>query len=63
MREANPDDGRGIRVALSDSGRDLIEMALPDHLETERAIIAPLSVEEQKFLALILQKVAFAPSS
>ena len=39
-------DGRGILVALTDSRHDLIEMALPEHQETELAIIVTLSVEE-----------------
>ena len=62
-REANPNDGRGTLVALTDSGRELIEAALPDHLETEHAIIAALSVEEQANLAVLLQRIHKAASS
>ncbi|WP_104134172.1 MULTISPECIES: hypothetical protein [unclassified Cryobacterium] len=56
-------DGRGVLVALTDSRHDLIEMALPEHQETELAIIVTLSVEEQKFLALNLQRITIAASS
>ena len=57
-REANPGDGRGTLVALTDAGRELIETTLPDHLETEHAITATLSVEEQTNLAMLLQRIA-----
>ncbi|WP_130176548.1 MarR family winged helix-turn-helix transcriptional regulator [Cryobacterium sp. SO1] len=56
-RESNPDDGRGTLVALTDNGRQLIETALPPHLETERAITSALNAEEQKLLAGLLQRI------
>ncbi|TFD59780.1 MarR family transcriptional regulator [Cryobacterium suzukii] len=62
VRRANPDDGRGTLVALTDAGKDLIETALPDHLETERAISAALSSEEQAVLAELLQRLSAAAS-
>lgn len=62
-REANPNDGRGTIVALTDTGKELIEKALPDHLETERAILSPLSREEQSVLALLLGRIENAASS
>jgi DNA-binding MarR family transcriptional regulator len=61
-RQANPNDGRGTLVALTDAGRDLIETALPDHIETERAITATLSLEEQAVLADLLQRLSTAAS-
>ncbi len=61
-RQANPNDGRGTLVALTDAGRDLIESALPDHIETERAITATLSLEEQAVLADLLQRLSTAAS-
>ncbi|TFD24000.1 MULTISPECIES: MarR family winged helix-turn-helix transcriptional regulator [Cryobacterium] len=60
VRQANPDDGRGTLVALTDVGKDLIETALPDHLETERAITAVLSLAEQTLLADLLQRLSTA---
>ena len=62
-REANPDDGRGTLVSLTDAGRSLIETALPDHLETERAITAVLSTDEQALLGVLLQRISTAASS
>ncbi|TFD71969.1 MarR family winged helix-turn-helix transcriptional regulator [Cryobacterium sp. Hb1] len=61
-RQANPGDGRGKLVALTDAGRDLIETALPNHLETELAITAALSDEEQTVLADLLQRLSTAAS-
>jgi len=62
-REANPHDGRGTLIALTDAGRELIETALPDHLETEHAITAALSIDEQILLAALLQRISTAASS
>lgn len=56
-RAANPNDGRGTLVALTGTGKELIEAALPDHLATERAIIAALSIEEQEHLMLLLDRI------
>lgn len=63
QRKSNPDDGRGTLVALSDAGKELVESALPDHLETERAIVATLSSAEKKQLALLLRRIAAAAGS
>lgn len=56
-RAANPNDGRGTLVALTGTGKELIEAALPDHLATERAITAALSIEEQERLMLLLDRI------
>lgn len=63
QREANPADGRGTLVALTDAGKELVESALPDHLETERAIVATLSSAEKEQLALLLRRIAVAAGS
>jgi len=62
-REANPDDGRGTLVALTAAGRELIETALPPHLEAEHAITATLSAEERTLLAALLQRINEAARS
>lgn len=62
-REANPNDGRGTLVALTDDGKELCGKALPDHLETERAILSPLSREEQTALAILLGRIGDAEGS
>ena len=59
-REANPDDGRGTLVALTDAGKQLIEAAIAPHVETERAITAILSGEEQALLVGLLQRISDA---
>lgn len=59
-RQANPQDGRGTLVALTAAGRELIETALPPHLETERAITAGLTAEEKTLLAELLQRITEA---
>ncbi len=56
-REANPADGRGTLVALTDAGKELIETALPDHLATERAILETLSINEQEQLIEFLSRI------
>lgn len=56
-REVNPDDGRGTLVALTGTGKQLIEQALPDHLATERAILSPLDDKERVVLAQLLGKL------
>ncbi len=62
-REANPNDGRGTLVVLTDTGKVMIETALPDHLETERSILSTLSHAEQSTLAMLLGRIGNAASS
>ncbi len=57
MREPNPDDGRGKFVRLTDAGRELLDAVLPDHLATEREILAPLTAAERDTLAGLLSKL------
>ncbi|MDQ1126611.1 DNA-binding MarR family transcriptional regulator [Microbacterium sp. SORGH_AS 505] len=58
IREPNPDDGRGKFVRLTDAGRALLDAVLPDHLTTEREILAPLTAAERRTLAGLLSKLA-----
>lgn len=60
VREANPDDGRGTLVALTNAGKELIERALPEHVATEHAILEPLTAEERAVLAQLLSKLGRA---
>jgi DNA-binding MarR family transcriptional regulator len=57
-READPDDRRGIRVGLTDDGRELVERALRAHVANERRLIAALSEREQKAVGRLLRKLA-----
>ena len=57
-RHPDPADGRGKIVRLTAHGRAVVERVLPDHLETERAVLAPLSDGEQAQLAELLSRLA-----
>ncbi|MDJ0338622.1 MarR family transcriptional regulator [Cryobacterium sp. PH31-O1] len=57
-REPHPDDGRGKFVRITNSGRELLDKVLPDHLATEETILAQLSTNERNMLAHLLTKLA-----
>jgi DNA-binding MarR family transcriptional regulator len=59
-RTANPDDGRGTVVTLTERGKAVIDAALPDHLATERAVTSALTAAEQAELARLLQRLGDA---
>ncbi len=56
-RRPNPGDGRGTLVALTPSGRALIDDAVAAHVKNQRAVLAPLSGAEQATLARLLAKL------
>ena len=56
-RSPHPEDRRGIRVALTAKGKELIERALEAHVMNEEAILAGLSAAERKQLAGLLRKL------
>jgi DNA-binding MarR family transcriptional regulator len=49
-------DGRAVVVTLTDAGRTALDGALPDHLETERGMLAGLSGDERAQLAGLLRR-------
>lgn len=49
-------DGRAVVVTLTDAGRTALDTALPDHLETERGLLAGLDRQEQEQLAGLLRR-------
>ena len=53
-------DGRAVVVSLTEAGRTALDAALPDHLETERGMLAGLSAEEQEQLAGLLRRFLVA---
>ncbi len=53
-------DGRAVVVALTEAGRTALDAALPDHLETERALLTGLSPREQEQLADLLRRFLVA---
>jgi DNA-binding MarR family transcriptional regulator len=56
-REPSTEDGRGKLVQLTDSGHDLVNRVLPDHLATEERILATLSPAERNTLAKLLTRL------
>jgi DNA-binding MarR family transcriptional regulator len=55
-RERSEADGRAVVVTLTDAGRAALDAALPDHLETERALLAGLSDDDRVQLADLLRR-------
>ncbi len=57
VRAPNEHDGRGVVVALTDAGRELIDRTLPDHLATENRLLGALSRQERTALADTLKQL------
>ena len=55
-RERSVDDGRAVVVTLTAAGRAALDAALPDHLETERRLLAGLTDAELTQLAGLLRR-------
>jgi len=56
-RRPNPADKRGMLVALTTAGLDLIEGAVTAHVANQHAIVSGLSVQEQNELSTMLAKL------
>jgi DNA-binding MarR family transcriptional regulator len=59
-RERSDSDGRAVVVTLTEAGRAALDAALPDHLDTERELLAGLSAGEQEQLAVLLRRFLVA---
>jgi DNA-binding MarR family transcriptional regulator len=59
-REDSGEDRRVTPIALTPSGRRLIEKILPDHLRRIAGLMADLSASERKSLVSLLKKVQTA---
>jgi DNA-binding MarR family transcriptional regulator len=59
-RERSDADGRAVVVTLTEAGRVALDGALPDHLETERALLEGLSEAERQQLAGLLRRFLVA---
>lgn len=57
VRTPSENDGRGVVVALTDEGCELIDRTLPDHLATENRLLSVLGKGEQAALADVLKQV------
>ena len=55
-RERSRDDGRAVVVSLTDAGRQALDAALPDHLDTERKLLDGLSDDDREQLAGLLRR-------
>jgi len=60
QRLPDPEDRRVVRVALTDSGRELYQTIERYMGQRFRQILSPLTAEEQGVLLLLLEKVAKA---
>lgn len=56
-REPDPNDRRGTRVVLTDTGRRLVDEAVTAHVENERQVLAVLTRAEQEQLNALLAKL------
>jgi len=56
-RAQDPADGRGLLVALTATGRALVDEVAEAHLEGARKLLGGLSAEEQATLAALLRKL------
>jgi DNA-binding MarR family transcriptional regulator len=56
-RERSEADGRAVVVTLTAAGRAALDAALPDHLETERRLLAALPSEDREQLADLLRRL------
>jgi DNA-binding MarR family transcriptional regulator len=58
-RQADPDDGRGTLISLTDSGRELFEACAPEHLANAEALLAGLTEFERDDLGRLLGKLLY----
>lgn len=56
-RQPDPGDRRGVLIALTPTGRDLVDNAAARHLANERHILSGLTPAEQHQLAQLLRKL------
>lgn len=54
-RDRSETDGRSVRVSLTAAGRELIDRVLPDHVDTERRLLAALDPGQREELAGLLR--------
>jgi len=62
-RRADSADGRVVRISLTDTGRRLIEDALPLHAKNQEEMLSMLSADERGNLARLLARVLHACES
>ncbi len=58
-RRADPDDGRGAVISITERGRERFEASAPEHLAGARELLAGLSDRERDELARLLGKLLY----
>ena len=58
QRRPDPDDGRSVRVRLTDAGARAVDAALADLVRAEHRMLGVLSLDERHALAALLRRVA-----
>lgn len=56
-RVPNPEDGRGVLIALTEKGFALIDAAVGDHVATQTRLTEGLAPEEMEMLSALLRKM------
>ena len=59
-REPNPDDGRGVMVALTPAGKELQEEAMAAHQLNEEWLLSPLTRTQRERLNSVLRDLLIA---
>lgn len=59
-RAPDPDDRRGVRVALTPEGREVVDAALGDLLDRERELLSVLDPADRERLADLLRTLVLA---
>ena len=57
-RRTDPHDGRGILVVMTAAGRERVDRAISELLESEAELLDGLSVADQERLAALLRKLS-----
>lgn len=56
-REVDPHNRRSVLITLTDRGRELIDVAVVDHVDLEAKLLGKLSERDQEHLAGLLRKL------
>lgn len=60
VRRTDPEDRRGLQIALTDAGFELIDGLVASHVETEERMLAALGPAERSMLRALLGKIGAA---
>lgn len=56
-RTPNESDGRGIHVTLTETGYELVDAALDDHVDTQEQVLSALTPSQRDTLAATLREL------